>query len=127
MFDVRLRPWQRWDAAYDHNMAIPILPILKAIGPLIAASSGIVTSLGERQGQTRNGPVDERIKKLEEDVLRMGEVVAGSVKQLQAMAEELRVQSEFNATKDSRLRWALICSIAALCMSAAAMVVVLMA
>ena len=107
-------------------MAIPILPILKAIAPLIAASSGIVTSLGDRQAQPKTGASEERIKKLEENLLRMGEVVAGAMKQLQATAEELRVQSEFNATKESRLRWAFIVSMVALCMSAATMVFVIM-
>lgn len=107
-------------------MAIQIIPIIKAITPLIAASGGIVASLGDRQAHPKSGASEERIKKLEEDLLRMGEVVASAVEQLQATANELRVQSELNESQESRLRFAGVFSIVALCLSVAAIVLAIM-
>lgn len=106
-------------------MAIQIIPIIKAITPLIAASSGIVASLGDRQAHPRGGATEERIKKLEGDLLRMGEVVTSAVEQLQATANELRVQSELNESRKSQLRFAGIFSIISLCLSIAAIVLVI--
>lgn len=103
-------------------MAIQIIPIIKALTPLIASASGIVATLGERQSHPKSGAADERIKKLEEDLLRMGEVVASALEQLQATANELRVQTELNESQESRLRFAGIFSIIALCLSVAAIV-----
>jgi hypothetical protein len=108
-------------------MAIQIIPIIKAITPLIIASSGIVQSLGDRLGQGKAGASEERIKKLEEDLLRMGEIVASTVEQLQATANELRVQSELNESRESRLRFAAILVVAALCLSGVAIVLAIMA
>ena len=107
-------------------MAIQIVPIIKAITPLIAASSGIVATLGERQAHPKSGAAEERIKKLEEDLLRMGEVVASAMEQLQATANELRVQTELNESQESRLRFAGIFSVIALCLSVAAIVFAVM-
>lgn len=108
-------------------MAIQIIPILKAITPLIVASSGIVATLSERLTHPKTGASEERIKKLEEDLLRMGEVVASAMEQLQATANELRIQTELNEARESRLRLAVLFSVIALCMSVAAIVFALMA
>jgi hypothetical protein len=91
-------------------MAIQIIPIIKAIIPLISASSNIVASLGERQTRPKAGVTEERITKLEEDLLQIGKVVTSAVEQLQATAQELRIQSELNESHESRLRliWILI-------------------
>jgi hypothetical protein len=107
-------------------MAIQILPIIKALTPLIASASGIVATLGERQSHPKSGGADERIKKLEDDLLRMGEVVASALEQLQATANELRVQTELNESQESRLRFAAIFSVIALCLSVAAIVFAVM-
>lgn len=108
-------------------MALHIIPIIKAIAPLIAASTGIVASLGERQAQEKSGASAERIKKLEDDLLRMGEVLAGAMEQLQATADALRLQSEINGSLESRLRNARILAMVALCLSVAALVVSIVA
>jgi hypothetical protein len=107
-------------------MAIQIISIIKAITPLIASASGIVATLGERQAHSKSVAAEERIKKLEEDLLRMGEVVASSLEQLQATVNELRVQTELNESQESRLRFAGIFSIIALCLSVAAIVFAVM-
>lgn len=108
-------------------MAIPILPILKAIAPLLVASSGLAGSLGERTAQTRGMASDERIKKLEEDLFKMSQVLSSSVEQLQAAAQELRAQSELNESRQAKMRIALILSATALGLSAVALVLVLTA
>jgi hypothetical protein len=108
-------------------MAIPILPILRAIAPLLAASSGIAGSLGERAGQARNMASDDRIRKLEEDLLKMSQVVAGSVEQLQAAAQELRVQVDLNESRQKKLQLALMGSILAAVLSFAALIVAIAA
>ena len=107
-------------------MAIQIIPILKAITPLIVSSSGIVASLGERLAHTKSDASDERIKKLEEDLLKMGVVVASAMEQLQATANELRIQTELNQSHESRLRFASVLSVIALCLSVAVVVFALL-
>jgi hypothetical protein len=103
-------------------MAIPIIPILKAIGPLLAASSGIA----ERAGQNRNLATEERVKKLEDELLKMSQILASSMEQLQAAAEALRVQSEQNEAREGRLRTAMIIAVLASCLSAAALTISLL-
>ncbi len=107
-------------------MAIPIIPIIKAIIPLIAASSNIVASLGERQGRPKDGATEERINKLEEDLFQMGKVLTSAVEQLQAAAQELRIQSELNESHESRLRLAWIVAISSSCLSVAAIVLAIL-
>jgi F0F1-type ATP synthase membrane subunit c/vacuolar-type H+-ATPase subunit K len=103
-------------------MGIPILPILKAIGPLIAASSGIVSSL-DRGGQSRNMATEDRVRKLEDELLRMSQVLASSVEQLQAAAEALRIQSEQNEAREARLRHVTMAAVVAGTLSLIALVV----
>jgi len=98
-------------------MALPITSIVKAITPLLAASSGLVGLLGERIGQNRHLAADERLKKLEEDMLRMGEVLAGAMQQLQATAQQLRVQADLYEAERARLRRAWIFALIALGLS----------
>jgi hypothetical protein len=107
-------------------MAIQVIPIIKAITPLIVASGGIVASLTDRQVQPRSGASDERIKKLEDDLLRMGEVMTSAVEQLHATANELRVQSELNEAQEFRIRVFGIFSVVSLCLSVASIVLAIM-
>jgi len=98
-------------------MAIQIGSIVKAITPLLAASGGLAGLLGERIVQNRNLAADERLRKLEEDMLRMGEVFAAAVVRLQAAAQELQTQAELYESQRARLRWACILSALALGLS----------
>lgn len=104
-------------------MAIPLLPILKAIAPLLVASSGIAGSLNERVGQGTNLATDERVRKLEQDLLKMSQVLAGSVEQLEAAAKELRTQVELNEARESRLRQVTMISAAAAILSVISLIV----
>ncbi|MEI6653578.1 MAG: hypothetical protein WCP45_02330 [Verrucomicrobiota bacterium] len=101
-------------------MAIQIRSIVKALTPLIAASSGLAGLLGERTGQNRNLAADERLKRLEDDLLRMGEVFGAAVARLQAAAQELQTQAELYESQRARLRWACILSALALGVSGVA-------
>ena len=103
-------------------MALPLLSILKAIAPLIAASSGIAGSLNERVSHSRDMASDERIKKLEEDLLKMSRVLAASVEQLQAAAQELRAQSELSQSLNARIRTLTIVSVVAIGASVVALI-----
>lgn len=53
----------------------------------------------------------------------MSEVVASALEQLQATANELKIQTKINASQESRLRFAGILSLMALCLSLAALVI----
>ncbi len=119
---ISLTALVRLSADHYDNMAVKILPILKAIAPLLSASSGLMGSLGERADQSRGLATDERIKKLEEDMLNMSKVVAASIQELQATVEELREQAEVNRSLTARLRQARILSIVATCVALVALV-----
>ena len=108
-------------------MAFQISSIVKAITPLIAASSGLVGLLGERIAQGRNLAADERVKKLEQDMIKMGEVLAATVGQLQATAQALREQAELAAFRRWRIRLACVFSVLALALSVLAVVLALRA
>lgn len=56
---------------------------------------------------------EDRVRKLEEDLLRMSQVLASSVEQLQAAAEALRIQSEQNEMREARLRFVSLAAITA--------------
>jgi lipoate synthase len=106
-------------------MGIQIIPILKAVAPLLAASSGLMGSLGERAVQARELAEPERIRKLEGDMLKMSQLLAASVQQLQATAEELRQQADLYRTQTARARQAFVISISAAVLALAALVVAL--
>ena len=55
-------------------MPIQVMPILKALGPLIANATRIVTDLRANEAMTR---VEERVSRLEKETLRAGEVLLG--------------------------------------------------
>lgn len=71
-------------------MAIPVLPIIKALAPLIVDAGSIVAGL--RGANARKA--DDRLAKLEQETLRAGEVISGLAQQMQALARALRIQAE---------------------------------
>jgi hypothetical protein len=106
-------------------MAVQFIPLIKALAPLLVASSGIAGSLAERAVQNRNLGADDRVKKLEEDLLKLSQVLAGSVEHLQAATEELRAQAELNAGREARLRRVTMLAVLAAVFSTTALVVAL--
>ncbi len=104
-------------------MAIPILPILKSLPTLINASSAIISSLNARRDPASGLSADERIRKLEDDVLQTGRVLAELAQQVAALAEQVRAQNqlmEVQARRTAALGWI---SGAAAVMAAIALVV----
>ena len=85
-------------------MALHVLPILKALAPLVVNASGIASGI---QAIRSGGRVEERIQHLETETVRIGEVVPDLVRQMQALAEQLRAQEAVNAKLQARVRWAL--------------------
>ena len=108
-------------------MASRISSIVKALTPLINASGGLLGLLGERKDQNRSLTTAAAHTKREEDMLRLGNVLASAMEQLQATAQELRVQAELNESQRSRLRLACIFSALALVLSVVALLVAIFA
>ena len=102
-------------------MATRLSTIVKALTPLINASSGLVGLLGERKSQSRALTSDPGRAKREEDMLRLGGVLADAMEQLQATAQELREQAQLYESQRARIRLACIFSAVALALSAAAL------
>ncbi len=72
-------------------MALQVIPILKAVAPLIAQAGGIVAGMRSTREATR---MEDRVSKIEQETLRAGEVLSGVAQQLQAVAQELTRQAE---------------------------------
>ena len=99
-------------------MAIPILPILQALTPLLANAGGIAASLRAPRGDAK---IEDRLQALETEALRAGEMLAGITKQLQAVAEVVRVQAELNEARERKARAALAAALVALGVALAAL------
>jgi len=92
-------------------MAIPILPILQALVPLLANAGGIAASMRAPRSGVK---IEDRLQALETEALRAGEVLAGLTRQLQAVAEVVRVQAELNEARERKAKAALVFSLVAL-------------
>lgn len=101
-------------------MAMQVLPILRALAPLIAEAGGMVAGMRSTGRATK---VEERVEKLEGEMLRAGEVLSGVAQQLQAIAQELRVQAEATERLQRRAQATLIVSVVALVAGFSALIV----
>ena len=61
-------------------MAIQIIPILKALAPLVANASGIVANLKSTKTTV---DTDEKIRRLEEEAIEAGELLSAIAKQVE--------------------------------------------
>ena len=100
-------------------MAFQVLSILRSLAPLITDAGKIVVNMRSSSA----AKTDDRILKLEQGVIRAGEVLKGLAEQLQIVAEEMRVQAEEQEQLQRKLRTALIVSIGALCVAMGALAV----
>lgn len=91
-------------------MAIQILPILKTLAPLIADAGRIVVGLRSSNDTQK----EDRVLKLEQQTIRAGEVLKGVAEQVQALAQELRIQAETTEALKRKVDKLLIVSIVAL-------------
>jgi type II secretory pathway component PulF len=99
-------------------MAIHILPILRTLAPLIADAGRIAVGLRTSDATAKS---EDRMLKLEQQTIRGGEVLKGVAEQLQALAEELRVQGEVTEALRQKMKTQMIISISALVVSVGAL------
>jgi hypothetical protein len=102
-------------------MAIQILPILRTLAPLIADAGRIAVGLRTSAASQ----TDDRVVRLEQQTIRAGEVLKGVAEQLQALAQELRVQAEATEALKRKVDVLLIVSALALAGGLGALVVAL--
>ncbi len=102
-------------------MAIQIVPIIKALTPLIANASGIAAAVAQRRKGTGDLRTEDAIRRLEDDLIRTGEVLSGLAEQVAALAEEVRAQAELNERVAQRLKRRLWLSAGALAISVVAL------
>ena len=88
-------------------MTIPV--ILQALAALAPVANKIVE--GIRAGGAKN---EERVNKLESELLRSGELLVGLTRQLQAVAEELKLQAELSDARERKAKHTLMLAIVAL-------------
>jgi hypothetical protein len=91
-------------------MALQILPILRTLAPLIADAGRIAVGLRSSNATQR----EDRVAKIEQQTIRAGEVLKGVAEQLQALAQELRIQAETTEALKRKVEKLLIVSIVAL-------------
>jgi hypothetical protein len=91
-------------------MAIHILPILRTLAPLIADAGRIAVGL-RTTNATQN---EDRLQKVEQQTIRAGEILKGVAEQLQALAQELRVQAETTDALKTKVDRLFIVSVIAL-------------
>lgn len=106
-------------------MGLPLFPILKALPTIISSASGIIASINARKDSASGMRGEERVRKLEDDVLNAGKVLSGLAQQVQAMAQEVKDQAELNAAREKRITTLFWISIGALALSCGACVVAL--
>ena len=99
-------------------MAIHIIPILKALAPLVANASGVVANLSSTK--TAAGS-DEKIRRLEEGAIKAGELLSAITEQTEAIARELKAQAEINEALERRARRATVVAWAAVAIALAAL------
>ena len=102
------------------GMALQVIPILKALAPLIAQAGGIAAGLRSTRDATR---MEDRVGKLEQETLRAGEVLTGVAQQLQALAQELTRQAEVTQALQRRAAMMMVFSGGALAASVVALIV----
>ena len=100
-------------------MAIHILPILRTLAPLIADAGRIAVGL-RTTNATQN---EDRLLKVEQQTIRAGEILKGVAEQLQALAQELRVQAETTDALKRKVDRLFILSVIALVIGVASLAV----
>lgn len=82
-------------------MGLHVLPILKALAPLVANAGALLVNARSTESA---GRTEDRLRKLEEENVRAGEVLTGVTQQLQALAQ-------VNAALEKKARTALIVAV----------------
>jgi hypothetical protein len=98
-------------------MALPLAPILRALPGILSTAGEILASIRQRRDAGAAMKNEERLAKLEDDLLKAGTVLADLTRQVQGIAEELRAH-------ERRARLIVATSAAAVACSIAAVIVV---
>jgi hypothetical protein len=88
-----------------------VMQILKALGPLIVQAGGVAAGL-RTSGATAKA--DQRVAKLEQEVLGAGGILKAVAEQLHALAQELSRQAEITGRLQRRARTMFVLSLVAL-------------
>ena len=92
--------------------------IFRELIPLIAEAGKIAVN----SRSSNAAKIDDRILKVEQGMIRTGEVLKGLAEQLQVVAEEMRAEAERLEGLRQRVRTTLIIAVVALCGSVGAIV-----
>jgi Mg2+ and Co2+ transporter CorA len=82
-------------------MGLPVVSILRALGPLIISAREIVATYRSAEN---SGRIEDRIALIEQEALRTGEILRAVTEQLEAVAQELRRQAELQQVLERRMR-----------------------
>jgi hypothetical protein len=85
------------------TMAIPLLPILKVLPTILTALSEVTSALKSRRASGSVVKIEERTKKLEDDLLKTSTALAELTSQVQSLAEGLQVQLQSIAAREMRI------------------------
>lgn len=99
-----------------HPMGLHVLPILKALAPLVANAGALLVNA--RSTETA-GRTEDRLRNLEEETVRAGEVLTGVTQQLQALAQ-------VNAALEKKVRTAFVVGVIGACLGLAGLVVAIL-
>lgn len=97
-------------------MALQILPILKTLAPLVANASGMVANM---KSTAASADTKEKIAALEREAIEVGELLAATTIQLEALAKQVNAQAELNERLERRTRRASGLAVAALVIASA--------
>ena len=104
-------------------MAIQFLPILKALAPILVNAGAAAASFAGIRGSASALKSEERMRIIEEELARVGEVSANLAEVTQAIAEELRTQAAVNLALEKKMKRCLLLSAIAVCLGAAGLIV----
>jgi hypothetical protein len=102
-------------------MGLPVVSILKALGPLILSAREIAATYRSAEN---TGRIEDRLALIEQEALRTGDLLRGVTEQLEAVAQELRRQAEQQQAQERRLRVLTIVAGASVALAIAAMALV---
>jgi prefoldin subunit 5 len=85
-------------------MAIPLIPILKTLPTILGALRDVTASLNARRSAGAVLKLEERTTRLEDDLLKTSSALSELTVQVQAIAEELRVQEEAQRAQAKKIQ-----------------------
>ena len=97
-------------------MALPILSILRTVAPLAAKATEILATYATLQRQGNTLALEERVRRLEEELVQASDVLRSTTQQLLALAEQVRIQQR-------RLIWLAVVTLLTIVLAVASLIV----